>query len=192
MNIKKWLPALGGGVVVLLVLGWFVSVSNDLVSTKQEVDRRWSEVENKMQRRYELTNQTVDALKGQIHHEDKVYIAVADARRQYANAKTPTEKMKADAQLNRSTNMMINVVRENYPELKSSKNFDDLMIQLEGTENRMSYARQEYNDAVRNYNNLVLQFPTSTVAQMKGYHERSYFKADKAVHKAPKIDFDDN
>lgn len=176
----------------VLLLGWFVSVSNDLISAKQEVDRRWSRVENKMQRRYELTNQTVGALKGEIHHEDKVYIVVADARRQYANAKTPTEKMKADAQLSRSTNMMINVVRENYPELKSSENFNDLMLQLEGTGNRMSYARQEYNDAVRNYNNLVLRFPTSTVAQMKGYHERSYFKADKEAHKAPKIDFGDN
>lgn len=56
----------------------------------------------------------------------------------------------------------------------------------------MSYARQEYNDAVQNYNNLVLRFPTSTVVQMKGYHERSYFKADKAAHKSPKIDFGDN
>lgn len=192
MNLKKLLPLIGGGVVVVLLSSWFVSVSNDLVSAKQNVKHNWSQVENNMQRRYVLTNQTVDALKGEIHHEDKVYIAVADARKQYANAKTPTEKMKADAQLSRSTNMMINVVRENYPELKSSKNFDDLMLQLEGTENRMAHSRQEYNKSVDIYNNLVLRFPTSTVAQMKGYHERSYFKADKAAHKAPKIDFGDN
>lgn len=192
MNIKKWLPALGGGVVVLLVLGWFISVSNDLVSAKQDVDVKWGYVENNMQRRYDLTNQLVGALKGEMHHDDKLIKMVTDTRKQYADAKTPSEKMKADAQLSRSTNIVVNVVRENYPQLGSDREFEHLSLSIEGTENRMAYARKEYIDSVKIYNNKVLQFPTSTVAHMKGYHQMAYYHADDAAQKAPKIDFGGN
>lgn len=192
MNIKKWLPALGGGVVVLLVLGWFISVSNDLVSAKQDVDVKWSYVENNMQRRYNLTNELVGALRGHMHHEDKIITAVAKARQQYANAKTPNQKMKADAQLTRQTNMAINVVRENYPQLGSDREFEHLSLSIEGTENRTAYARKEYIDSIKIYNNMVLRFPTSTVAHMKGYYQMAYYHADDAAQKAPEIDFGDN
>lgn len=192
MNIKKWLPALGGGIVVLMVLGWFISVSNDLVSAKQDVDVKWGYVENNMQRRYDLTNQLVGALKGEMHHDDKLIKMVTDARKQYADAKTPSEKMKADAQLSRSTNIVVNVVRENYPQLGSDREFEHLSLSIEGMENRMAYARKEYIDSVKVYNNKVLQFPTSTVAHVKGYHQMAYYHADDAAQKAPKINFGDN
>lgn len=192
MDLKKRLPLIGGGVIIVLLLGWFVSVSNSLVSAQQTVDLQWGQVENNMQRRYNITSEMVGALKGQMHHEDKVIKMVTDARKQYANAKTPTEKMKADTQLNKDTNLMINVVRENYPQMESASNFQTLMMEFEGTENRMADSRRWYNNAVQSYNNLVLRFPTSTVAQMKGYRQLSYFHADKAAQKAPKIDFGDN
>lgn len=192
MDLKKRLPLIGGGVVVVLLLVWFVSVSNSLVSAKQNVDGQWSQVEINMQRRYDVTNEMVGLLKGQMHHEDKLIKMVTDARKQYANAKTPTEKMKADTQLSKDTNVIINVVHEKYPQLEAGKNFQTMMMEFEGTENRMSFSRREYNDMVKSYNNLILRFPTSIVAQMKGYHQMSYFHADEAAQKAPKVDFGDN
>lgn len=189
---SKILLAVGGGllVVVLMFGGWWIGTNNKLNNQKQDVEQQWSQVENVMQRRYDLVPNLTAAVKGSMHQEQKVFGEIAKARSAYSAAKTPTDKMKADNQLTQSTGMLINVIHENYPKLASNENVKNLMVQLEGSENRISVERQNYIATVRAYNQTVINFPSSIVAHAKGARTIKYFKADTQAQKAPKVNLD--
>lgn len=187
-NTKVWIYG-GIALVVIVLIMWIIGTNNNLRVQQNNIDEKYSEIDNKMQRRYDLIPQLVDSVKGSMKHEDKVFGQLADARKSYANAKTPEEKVKADDQMSRSTNTIINAIAEDYPELKSNENVKNLMTQLEGTENRISVARRQYNKEVTKYNNQVVSFPDSIIANMNGYSKKPYFKADSAAKKVPKVDF---
>ncbi len=193
MNSKKNFAVIIGSIVgiilsILLIFGsWWVSTSNKLNNQKQDVDQQWSQVENVMQRRYDLIPNLTASVKGSMHQEQKVFGDIAKARSAYSSANTSADKMKADTQLNQSTGMLINVIHEKYPQLESNQNVKNLMTQLEGSENRISTERQNYIATVRTYNQTVLNFPSSIVANSKGDRTIKYFKANDKAQSAPKV-----
>lgn len=179
-------------IVILMLVFSTIGTYNSLAKSKQNVDAQWSQVENVMQRRYDLIPNLVNAVKGSMKQEQKVFGDIAEARKSYGNANSASDKMKANAKINSSVGTLINAISENYPNLKSNENVSSLMTQLEGSENRISVERRRYNEEVKNYNNSIVTFPKNMLAGMLGYHQMSYFQADGAAQKTPTVDLDPN
>lgn len=192
MDFGKTLLVVVGALafIVLIVVVWFIGTYNSLVSTDQTVNEKWSQVENQYQRRADLIPNLVETVKGYAAHESKVFTEVTKARSQWASAKTPNEKIKAAGEMDSALSRLM-VVVESYPQLKASETFVALQAQLEGTENRVTVARMDYNTAVREYNVMIKRIPTSIVAGIYGYNDKPFFEAEKGAEKAPKVNFTD-
>lgn len=188
MSNKKWLvPLIAIVAVVALIGGIFGGYYNSFVSKQQAVDSQWAQVENQYQRRYDLIPNLVAAVKGVLKQEQKVFGDIAEARKGYAGALTTEEKVAAANQMESALSRLL-VIVENYPQLKSNENVRDLMVQLEGTENRISVERRRYNEEVRSYNTAVKRFPGVVLAGIFGFEERSYFESAASAKRAPKVD----
>lgn len=192
MDVGKLLLTVIGALalIVLIVVIWFIGTYNGLISAEQTVNEKWSQVENQYQRRADLIPNLVDTVKGYVAHESKVFIEVTEARSKWAAAKTTDEKMKAAEGMDSALSRLMLVV-ENYPQLRASENFVTLQAQLEGTENRVTVARMDYNTAVRDYNVKIKRIPTSIVAGIYGFEDKPFFEAEKGTEKAPKVNFTD-
>lgn len=178
-------------VAVIAVLGiGYISVNNGLTKTRNEVDAAWGQVENVLQRRYDLVPNLVNSVKGSMSHEEKIFGDITEARKQYAGAGTVDEKVAAGNQLESSLQTLVNVIHENYPTLTSNENVQTLMTQLEGTENRIAVERKRYNDAVLTYNNKVSLFPGSIIANIRGMSKMSQFEAAAGAETVPEVKFD--
>lgn len=190
MDFGKTLLVVVGALafIVLIIVVWFIGTYNSLVSADQSANEKWSQVENQYQRRADLIPNLVETVKGYAAHESKVFIEVAEARSQWASAKTQGEKIKAAEGMDSALSRLM-VVVESYPQLKASENFVTLQAQLEGTENRVTVARMDYNTAVREYNVKIKTIPTSIVAGIYGYNDKPFFEAEKGSEKAPKVNF---
>lgn len=188
MSNKKWLvPLIAMVAVVALIGGIFGGYYNSFVSKQQAVDSQWAQVENQYQRRYDLIPNLVAAVKGVLKQEQKVFGDIAEARKGYTGARTTEEKVAAANQMESALSRLL-VIVENYPQLKSNENVRDLMVQLEGTENRISVERRRYNEEVRSYNTAVKRFPGVVFAGIFGFEERSYFESAASAKRAPKVD----
>lgn len=176
-------------IVGLIMVG--IGTYNSLAKQNQKVESSWSQVQNVMQRRYDLVPNLVNAVKGSMKQEQKVFGDIADARKQYSQASSTKDKIKANTQLDQSVGTLVNVIQENYPELKSNDNVQTLMTQLEGSENRISVERKRYNDSVQTYNQSVVTFPKNIFANMMGLGQKPYFKASTNAQNAPNVNFDD-
>lgn len=186
---KTLLVVIGAlALIVLIVVVWFIGTYNSLVSADQRVNEQWSQVENQYQRRADLIPNLVEIVKGYAKHEATVFEEVTKARSQWASAKTPDEKMKAAGEIDSVLSRLMMVV-ESYPQLKASETFVALQAQFEGTENRVTVARMDYNAAVREYNVMIKRIPTSIVAGIYGYNDKPFFEAEKGAEKAPKVNF---
>ncbi|MFA6169818.1 MAG: LemA family protein [Candidatus Margulisiibacteriota bacterium] len=185
--MNKWLI---GILVVIVLLGmWSVGVYNGLVGRDQEVKQSWAQVENQLQRRYDLIPNIVETVKGYATHEKELFENVAAARSAWAGAKTSTERIKAANQVEGVLGRLM-VVVENYPQLRASENFRALQDELAGTENRISVARMRYNDAVQGYNVTARSIPTVFVVRLFGFDAEKIFFASAAEAKvAPKVKF---
>lgn len=186
MNKNKWIIV---GAVVLVALLYTVSLNNKLVEAHENVDASWAQVENVLQRRYDLIPNLVNTVRGYAEHEKSLFTEVADLRSRWAGAGTKDEKIAAASGLEGALGRLM-VVVEQYPDLKANQNFLALQDELAGTENRIAVERRRYNDAIQSYNRTVRRFPSSIIADMRGF-ERSeaYFKADVAAREAPKVQF---
>ncbi len=185
MSNKKWLIPL---IAVLAAVGAiFGGYYNSFVSKQQAVDSQWAQVENQYQRRYDLIPNLVAAVKGALKQEQKVFGDIAEARKGYAGARTTEEKVAAANQMESALSRLL-VIVENYPQLKSNENVRDLMVELEGTENRISVERRRYNEEVRAYNTAIRKFPGVVFAGIYGFEKRSYFESEASAKKAPKVD----
>lgn len=180
------------GVIVAICLIFGIGTYNSLAKQNQAVEAQWGQVENVMQRRADLVPNLVNAVKGNMGQEQKVFGDIAEARKSYANASSTTDKAKADDQLNKSVGTLINVIKENYPTLQSSNQVNTLMTQLEGSENRISVERKRYIDQVRDYNQSVVTFPKNIFASMMGLGKKDTFKATPAAQTVPSVDFSTN
>jgi len=174
--------------VIVIVLGYVGLTYNRLVSSSEGVDTQWAQVESQYQRRFDLIPNLVSAVKGAMKQEQAVFTAIADARTRYAGATTPSDKAAAASEVESSFARLL-VVMENYPQLKSVDTVQTLMVQIEGTENRVSVERMRYNDAVRGYNVMTKRVPSSLVASLFGFDAKAYFQSAEEAATAPKVEF---
>lgn len=161
---------------------------NGLVTMDEDVDKSWAQVENVLQRRFDLIPNLVETVKGYASHEKEVLTEVTKARASVGGAKSPNETMEANNQLSSALSRLL-VVVERYPDLKANENFIRLQDELAGTENRIAVERKRYNDTVGIFNQRVRRFPTNIIAGMFGFEKRDYFEAPEAAKEAPKVDF---
>jgi len=178
--------------IAVLVGGSFISRRNQIVLKHTAIDAAWAQVDVVLQRRADLIPNLVETVKGYATQEQIVFGDIAKARAALIGAKTPSDKIAANGQLDSALSRLL-VVVENYPQLKSNENFLRLQDELAGTENRIAIERRRYNDVVLDYNSTIATFPNSLVASMSGFvHNDAYFKADEGARSAPKVNFNFN
>ncbi|MBN1840655.1 MAG: LemA family protein [Deltaproteobacteria bacterium] len=176
-------------VVVLLVpFSYLKGTYNSLVSMDEGVKGAWAQVENQLQRRYDLIPNYVETVKGYAKHEKEVFIKVTEARSRVAGAGTIGEKIKANNQLSSALSRLL-VVVERYPELKANTNFIRLQDELAGTENRIAVERRRFNETVKVYNIKIRSFPTNLIAGMFGFEKAAFFEVPKERQEAPQVKF---
>lgn len=189
------------GVILLFIIiafSWWKNSYNTFVELDQKVNNNWAKVESQYQRRMDLIPNLVSTVKGVANFEKETYTAVANARAQVGQIKLTPDQLSdpqavakfQSAQNNLGTALSrLLMVSENYPQLKASENFTQLQQQLEGTENRINVARNDYNNSVEIYNAAIKKFPGFIIANMSNFKEKMYFKADEAAKDAPKVQF---
>lgn len=171
-------------VIIFPIIGSY----NNLVTLEQKVKLAEGDIDTQLQRRSDLIPNLVATVKGYAAQEKDIFTEIANARSKLAGAQNVTEQANADGQLTSALSRLL-VIVENYPELKSSKNFEDLTNALESAENRISRVRQLYNESVDVYNTKVRRFPGSIVAGLFGFNERPYYKASEGAREVPKVEF---
>jgi len=174
-------------IVVLLVFYIWIGY-NSFVKANEGVNNQWAQVETQYQRRFDLIPNLVNSVKGIMSQEQKVFGDLAEARTRYSGAQSVEEKVNAANQVESALGRLL-VVVENYPQLKSAENVQTLMVQLEGTENRISVERGRYNDNIRDFNIMTKRFPSSLIAVIFGFKERSYFQAAPGTENVPNVSF---
>ncbi|KHO61242.1 LemA family protein [Thermoanaerobacter sp. YS13] len=175
-------------VIAVLVFGTIYGTYNQLVALDENVNSKWSQIDNQLQRRADLIPNLVETVKGYATHEKEIFDSVNKAREKLLSANTVADKAAFNEELNTALGRLL-AIAENYPNLKADANFRQLSDELAGTENRIAVARMDYNNAVQAYNTKIRSFPTSIIANMFGFKEREYFKADEAAKTVPKVDF---
>ena len=187
-------------VVVVLgfaLFGWVKGTYNGLVKSQEGVEAAWAQVENVYQRRADLIPNLVETVKGYAKHEKETFEAVINARANATSVKIDASNLdeaqmkkfqEAQGELSSALSRLI-AVSENYPELKANEHFKQLMDQLEGTENRITYARNLFNDTAKEYNTYIRKFPSNIIAGMFGFERKPYFQSEEGADKAPKVEF---
>ncbi|MFO7153019.1 MAG: LemA family protein [Bacillota bacterium] len=175
-------------VIIGLIFVFGFGTYNSLVNAEENVNSKWSQVENQLQRRADLIPNLVETVKGYAAHEQEIFTEVTRAREKLISAGTVAEKAEADAELSQSLSRLLAIV-ENYPTLKADANFRQLADELAGTENRIAVARMDYNNAVQKYNSKIRSFPTVLIARIMGFETKEYFRAEEGAHEVPKVDF---
>jgi LemA protein len=185
---------------VVLVTGlWMRGRYNTLVTLQTDVDGKWADVQTQYQRRFDLIPNLVNTVQGAANFEKSTLTDVTNARAsvgkvQIDASKAPTDAAQlqqfqaAQGQLSNALSRLL-VVSERYPELRATRNFQELQVQLEGTENRINNSRRNFNEAVQAYNVNLRQFPTNFVAGMFGFQSRPFFNAQTEAEKAPSVNF---
>lgn len=174
--------------VILVIAIPIVGSYNSLVNLEQSVNKAESNIDTQLQRRSDLIPNLVNTVKGYASQEKDIFTDIANARSKLAGATSVTEQADADSQLSNALSRLL-VVVERYPDLKSNQNFRDLSVQLEGTENRIAIARQDYNAAVTNYNTKRRRFPTTIISSLFGFQEKPLYKASAGAVEVPSVDF---
>ena len=197
MNKPKHLGLIITIVVIAIIALWGISSYNGLVSMDENVQNKWSTVETSYQRRSDLIPNLVSTVKGYATHERQTLESVMKARSEATQVKidpsncTPEQLaayQKAQGNVTSALGKLL-MVTERYPDLKANENFLELQSQLEGTENRISVARKDFNDAAKDYNTAIRRFPRNIIASMGGFEKRAYFHAEAGAEKAPKVEF---
>lgn len=189
-KLKLWMVAVFP-IVVILLLGIAVGggMYNSMNASRQVVDGDWAQVENVMQRRADLIPNLVASVKGEMRNEQEIFKSIAESRRAFETSDTQAGKLAADDELNAQTAVLLNAVREDYPELASSEQVKTLMTQLEGSENRISVERGRYIDDVAAYNRKVTSFPMNLLAHAFGFDGIAQYRADAPAANVPVVDF---
>lgn len=196
--MKKIITRLLALVVALTAMSTLSSCNyNSLVEKQQNVDQSWAEVENQYQRRSDLIPNLVNTVKGYSTHEQETLTKVTEARAKATSITIDADNLneenlakfqQAQSELSQALKSLL-AVSEAYPDLKANENFLNLQTQLEGTENRITIARRNYTEAVRDYNTSIKKFPTNIYAGWFGFEPKPQFKAEAGAEKAPEVNF---
>ena len=174
-------------VLVILVI-YFISVYNSLVKLNNNVKEAFSTMDVYLKKRWDLIPNLVETVKGYAKHEKETLTDVIEARNKFQSATTPEEEMKASGDLNKALSRLM-VLTESYPELKANENFLQLQGDLKDCEEKISFARQFYNDTVLSYMNKIEMFPSNIIASMFNFKKADYFEAGEEAKTAPKVSF---
>lgn len=185
------------GIIVAVLAFWGIGKYNAMAMAQENVEKSWADVETQYQRRSDLVPNLVNTVKGYAQHEQSTLEAVVNARTKAtqmtidpSNA-TPEQLaayQQAQGELGQALGRLI-AITENYPDLKANTNFQELMSQLEGTENRIAVARSKFNEEARGFNKLIVVFPGNLVAKFAGFEKKAYFEAEAGAKEAPKVVF---
>ncbi len=184
--------AIIGIVIVIILLSMFLSIKgtyNSLVRLDEGIKGAWAQVENQLQRRYDLIPNYVETVKGYARHEKEVFLKVTEARSKVGGATNVKDKIEANNQLSSALSRLLLVV-ERYPDLKANQNFIRLQDELAGTENRIAVERRRYNEAVKTYNVKIRSFPTNILAGMFDFTMAEFFKVAEIAKEVPKVKFE--
>jgi len=184
---------MGGFVVLLIIIGVVavaaVGIYNGLIIARNRCDNSWAQVDVQLRRRYDLIPNLVEAVKGYAKHEREVFEKVTQARASAINAGTVKDQAQAENMLSGALKSLF-AVAENYPDLKANQNFLQLQEELSGTESKIAYARQFYNDMVMKFNQKQQVFPSNIIANMFGFKEKEYFEIEEPAAREPvKVSF---
>lgn len=187
---RKILLILAIVLILILVVPFFYlkGTYNSLVTLDEQVKAAWAQVENQLQRRYDLIPNYVETVKGYAAHEKEVLTRVTEARSRVGGASGIDEKIQANNQLTSALSRLLLVV-ERYPDLKANQNFIRLQDELAGTENRIAVERRRYNETVRQFNTRIRRFPTNLVAGMFGFEKVDFFEIPEEARTAPEVKF---
>ena len=197
MNIKKNLGWIIPVAILVVIVLWAIGGYNGMVKMDEQVQNKWANVETQYQRRADLIPNLVSTVKGYAKHEQQTLEDVVKARSEATQVKVDAENLtpeklaafqKAQSGVSSALGRLL-AVAENYPDLKANQNFLELQSQLEGTENRITVARKDFNDTAKSYNQAIRQFPKNILAGMFGFEKKSYFEAEAGSEKAPKVEF---
>ena len=182
---KGMIAVLAAAALIAVVL---FSGYNSLVTANENVNGKWSQVDNQLQRRSDLIPNLVATTQGMAKQEKEVFQAVNDARTKLAGAQGVNATAEASGELSGALSRLL-MIAENYPTIKSDASFRQLADELAGTENRIAVARRDYNNAVQEYNTQIKTMPKSLYAGMFGFGQRDYFKADEKAQEVPQVKF---
>ena len=174
--------------LLLLFVFYAIGVYNKLVNARNKVDNQFSQIDVQLKRRADLIPNLVETVKGYAKHEEGTLTAVIEARNKAVSAGSVNEKIDAENQLTGALNKLF-ALTEAYPELKANENFMSLQNDLKDTEDKITYARQFYNDTAMSFNNLVEMFPSNIVASIFKFKKYDYFEASEKEKEAPKVKF---
>jgi LemA protein len=173
---------------VLIAFGGVVGIYNRLIVLRNRVDNAWSQIDVQLKRRYDLIPNLVETVKGYAVHEKETFEKVTQARNMAVDAKSVKEQGEAENMLTGALKSLF-AVAEAYPDLKANQNFMQLQEELSGTEGKIAYARQFYNDSVMSFNTGIQSFPNNLLAGMFGFAAREYFEIEVAAKEAPQVSF---
>ena len=176
-------------VLVILVIGYAVIAYNGLVSMRNRIENAWAQIDVQLKRRYDLIPNLVETVKGYASHERGTLEAVVQARNMAMNAQGPHEQAEAENMITGALRSVF-ALQEAYPDLKANENFLNLQEELTGTEGRIAYARQFYNDSVYSYNTKIQSVPSNIIANQFNFNEREYFEVDETSRANVQVDFD--
>ena len=197
MSVKKNLGWIIPVVILVVIVLWAIGGYNGMVKMDEQVQNSWANVETQYQRRADLIPNLVSTVKGYAKHEQQTLEDVVKARSEATQVKVDAENLtpeklaafqKAQSGVSSALGRLL-AVAENYPDLKANQNFLELQSQLEGTENRITVARKDFNDTAKSYNQAIRQFPKNILAGLFGFEKKSYFEAEVGSEKAPKVEF---
>ncbi len=186
--MKKFIIPIVIIIIILAIVGGFVGIYNNMVAADQEVAKYASNIDTELQRRNDLIPNLIATVKGYAKHEEGIFTAISDARAQMMSASNMAESATADAAMSSALSRLLAIV-ENYPDLKANQSFIDLQTQLEGTENRIKVARNNYNDSVQNFNTMVKKFPYNILAGVFGFEAKDFFQAVEGSENVPQVNF---
>lgn len=187
MKNKKWIIWGAIILVLLIIIFWFVGAYNNFVGMDQDINSKWSEVENQYQRQADLIPNLVSVVSSSVSVETKFVKDVVDARTSWQNAQSVQAKDQAGVQMANGVAAFVNAVAENYPTLQANKQYVALTDELSGTQNRITTARGRYITSIQQYNTAVKRFPSNIVAGMFGFKAKDYYQADVASMTTPTL-----
>ncbi len=190
MNLGKalLLMAVSAFLGILIIGACGYGGYTSVVAMDESVKSQWAQVDNQLQRRFDLVENLVNTVKGVAAQEKEVFESIAKARAAYTGAQSAVQRAEATGTYESALSRLL-VIQEQYPELKSNESFLKLQDSLEGTENRLAVARKDYNDAVKALNTKIRLFPGSLYASWAGVEQAEYFETPDAARETPKVDF---